>query len=225
MIHNGGRGIAIYYPLFFNDTQLSPSPTLNILGLSFVICNLNWKLHISSLAKTASMKLGVLSRLRQFYSPPQLLTLYRGLIRPCMEYVSHVWGGSTHTALLNRVESKTFRLINSSPLTDCIQSLSHRRNVASLALFYRYFHANCSSDLANCVPPLLPRPYCTRLASSSQPYSIQLSNERVNQYFQSFIPFSGKLWNSLPASVFPPAYDLNCFKREVSRHLSPSFGA
>ena len=142
-----------------------------------------------------------------------------------MEYASHVWGGSTHIALLNRVEAKAFRLINSSPLTDCLQPLSHRRNVASLALFYRYFHANCSSDLANCVPPLLPRPYCTRLASSSQPYSVHLSNARVNQYFQSFIPFSGKLWNSLPASVFPPAYDLNCFKREVSRHLSPSFGA
>ena len=56
------------YPLFFNDTQPSPSPTLKILGLSF-ICNLNWKLHISYLANTASMKLGVLSRLRQFFSP------------------------------------------------------------------------------------------------------------------------------------------------------------
>ena len=72
----------------------SPSPTLNILGLSFT-CNLNWKLHIS-LAKTASMKLGVLSRLCQFYSPPQLLTLYRGFILPYMEYASHVWGGFTH---------------------------------------------------------------------------------------------------------------------------------
>ena len=91
------------------------------------------------LAKTASMKLGVLSRLRQYYSPPHLLTLYRGLILPCMEYASHVWGGSTHTALLNRVESKAFRLINSSFLTDCFQPLSHRRNVASLALFYCYF--------------------------------------------------------------------------------------
>ena len=191
MIHNGGRGIAIYYPLFFNDTQLSPSPTLNILGLSFVICNLNWKLHISSLAKTASMKLGVLSRLRQFYSPPQLLTLYRGLIRPCMEYASHVWGGSTHTALLNRVESKACRLINSSPLTDCLQPLSHCRNIASLALFYRDFNANCSADLANCIPSLLQRPRCTRLASSSHPYSVHLCNARVNQNPQSFIPF---LW-------------------------------
>ena len=77
------------YPLFFNDTQLSPS-TLKILGLSFT-CNRNWKLLISSLAKTASMKLSVLSRLCQFYSPPQLLTLYRGLICTCLEYASHVW--------------------------------------------------------------------------------------------------------------------------------------
>ena len=60
------------YPFFFNATQLSPS-TLNILGLSYT-SNLNWKLHISSLDKTASMNLGVLSRLRQFYSPPQLYT-------------------------------------------------------------------------------------------------------------------------------------------------------
>ena len=170
------------------------------------------------------MKLGVLSHLRQFYSPPQLLTLYRGLIRPCMEYASHVWGGSTHTALLNRMESKAFRLINSAPLSDCLQLLSHRRYVASLALFYSYFHANCSSDLANCVPPLLPRPRCTILAFSSHPYSVHPSNATVNKYSESFIPFSGKLWNSLPASIFPSAYDLNCLKREVSRHSFHSFG-
>ena len=43
-----------------------------------------------------------------------------------------------------------------------------------------------------------------------------LSNERVNQYLHSFIPYTGKLWNFLPLSVFPPAYDLNSFKRGVS---------
>ncbi|MPC25355.1 hypothetical protein E2C01_018463 [Portunus trituberculatus] len=32
----------------------------------------------------------------------------------------------------------------------------------------------------------------------------------------------GKLWNSLPASVFPSSLDLNSLKREVSRHLSHS---
>ena len=145
---------------------------------------------------------------------------------PPMYVVCFICLGRLHSysSLLNRVESKAFCLINSSPLTDCLQPLSHRRNVASLALFYRYFHVNCSSDLAKCVPPLFPRPRCTRLASSSHPYSVHLSNARVNLYSQSFFPFFGKLWNSLPASIFPPAYDLNCFKREVSRHLSHCLG-
>ena len=79
------------------------------------------------------------------------LSLYRDLILPCMEYGSHVWGGLTHTVLLNMVESKAFRLINSPPLTECLDSLSHRRNVASI--FYRYFHADCSSEHANCMLP------------------------------------------------------------------------
>ncbi len=99
------------------------------------------------------MKLGVLCRLRQFFSSYQMLTLYRGLIRPCMEYASHVWGGSTHTALLHRVEPKAFRLINSPPLTDCLQTVEHRHSVASLSIFYRYFHGYCFSELANCMPP------------------------------------------------------------------------
>ena len=180
------------YPLFFNNTQLSPSSTLDILGLSFTK-SLNWKSHISSLAKTASMKLGVLWRLRPFFSPYQLLTLYRGLIRPCIEYASHIWGGSTHTALLNKVESKAFRLINSPPLTDCLQSLNVRRNVASLSIFYRYFHGYCSSELANCMPP----PSC---GLAAQDYLLSLtpilSNSLMQELTSIFIPSSLSLVSS-----------------------------
>ena len=43
------------YPLFFNDTQLPLSSTLNTLDLSFIE-NLCWQFHISSLAKSASKK-------------------------------------------------------------------------------------------------------------------------------------------------------------------------
>ena len=48
------------YPLYFDDIYLSPSSTTNILGLSFTK-SLNWKSHISSLAKSASKNLGVMS--------------------------------------------------------------------------------------------------------------------------------------------------------------------
>ena len=95
-------------------------------------------------------------------------------------------GGSTHTALLYKVESKVFRLINSLPLTDCLDFLSHRRNIASLPIFYRYFHAACSSEFANCMPSQLSRPRCTRRSTSSHPYSVHLPNARVNLYLHSF---------------------------------------
>merc|ERR1712035_79188 len=127
--------------------------------------------------------------------------------------MGHVWGGSTHTVLLDRVESKAFRLINSPPLTDCLQPLLFRRNVANLSIFYRYFHANCSSELANCMPPPLMRPRCTRLSTLSHPYTVQTPYTRVDQYLHSFIPFTGKLWNT----------PFICISYKTVYFLSPSY--
>ncbi len=146
------------YPLFFDNTQLSSSSTLNILGLSY-IQNLNWKLYIS-LTKSASSKLGVLYRLRQFLFPAQLMSIYRSFVCPRMEYAPHVWGGSTHTALLDRVESKAYRNFSSPYLTDNFLPHKFRRQVASLSIFYRYFHSECFSELANCMP--LPSPVASQ---------------------------------------------------------------
>ncbi len=92
-------------------------------------------------------------------------------------------------------------------------------NVASLSIFYRYFHTNCSSELVNCIPPPLPRSRCTRFSSQAHPYTIQIPYAGVNHYLFPFFPYTGKLWNSLPASVFPTAYDLNAFKSGVSRFI------
>jgi hypothetical protein len=203
------------YNIFFENTQLKPSPLLNILGVSFSR-DLSWKDHIISLSKSASKRLGVLRRLQNFFTPPQLLALYRGVVRPCMEYASHVWGGSTHTARLEKVESKAFRLIHSPPLTDSLQSLSARRTVASLSLYYRYYNGHCSSELSSRMPPSLRRARTTRLSTQSHPFSVQLSDPRLNRYSLSYMYTTGKVWNTLPSSIFPPSYDLHTFKRRVA---------
>ena len=106
-----------------------------------------------------------------------------------------VW--STHTELLNKIESKAFCLTDSLPLTDCFQTLTLCHNVASLTIFYRYFHANCSFELANCMLPSLPQPRRTWFSTHSHPYSVHLPYARVNQYLHSFFPSTDKLWNSL----------------------------
>jgi len=115
------------------------------LGLS-ISSNLTWKLHINSIAKHASQKLGFLSRARGYFSPSQLLTIYKSETRPSLKYFSHVWGGAPISSLylLDRVQSKATRLINNLNLTNSLQSLSNHRLVADLSIFYHFFHGHCS---------------------------------------------------------------------------------
>ena len=61
-----------------------PPPNSILFGLSFTKY-VHYKFHISTLANSASMKLGVLRHLRQYFSSPKMLTLYRVLIRPWMK--------------------------------------------------------------------------------------------------------------------------------------------
>ncbi len=59
------------------------------------------------------------------------MSIYRGLVRPRMEYASHMWQFSMDTALLDKVKTKTLRLIISPPLTDNLLPLKFRRHVPS----------------------------------------------------------------------------------------------
>jgi hypothetical protein len=205
------------YNIFFENTQLNPSAVLNILGVSFSR-DLTWKDHVVSLTKQASKRLGVLRRLQRFFTSDQLLALYKGIVRPCMEYASHIWGYSppSHTVLLDRVEARAFRIINDPVLTNCLQSLSTRRIVASLSLFYRYYNGHCSSELSNRLPPPLRRVRATRLSIQSHPFSVQLVNPRLDRCARSFIYKTSGVWNTLPPNVFPTSFDLHTFKRRVS---------
>merc|ERR1712121_39298 len=104
------------YSINFEDVEIAPLTSINVLGLE-INSNLSWRNPIESMAKSASKKLGVLFRCHSFFSSAELLQLYVGLIRPCLEYCSHVWGGSPFTRILDRVEAKAFRLVNDARLT------------------------------------------------------------------------------------------------------------
>ena len=201
-----------------NGHKLDISSSFTQLGLS-VSSNLTWKPHIISIAKHASQKLGFLSRARGYFSPSQLLTIYKSQIRPSLEYCSHVWGGAPKSSLnlLDRVQSKAIRLINNPNLINSLQSLSHRRLVADLSIFYRYFHGHCSQEIKNIIPDPMRRVRTTRSSTHSHPFQVTLPNPRTLAHKSSFIPRTSQLWNSLPPTTFPESYNLSSFKSNVNK--------
>lgn len=179
-LHN----LPMTYPLFFHNIQLFPS-TINILQ------NLNLKFHISSPAKSTSLRLGILYCLHQ----------------SALVWSMHLWyeGAPPPTNLLDRVELKSLSHQLPSPCWSLLP-LRFFYNVLLLFSFCWDFHADYCSELANCIPSLLWKPHCTWLHSSSSMLSKSLM--LVDQQLHFFILFGGKLWNSLSLFIFPLTYKL-----------------
>jgi hypothetical protein len=208
----------------FGADTLDLSDSVNILGLTFN-SSMSWFSHISNLARSASKKISALFKVRQYFTDEQLLAIYKGYIRPCIEYCSHVWGGSSATRLLERVELRAMRLINSAHLRNSLDSLSLRRTVGALTIFYRYYHGYCADELAARMPPPVRQTgHRTRGATASHDWTVEISNQRIACYDTSFFPAVSRLWNSLPSHIFPRSLnfsklDLQAFKCSVCTYL------
>ena len=89
----------------------------------------------------------------KFLSPEAAFYLFKSTIRPCMEYYCHVWADapSYYLELLDKLQKRICRTFRPS-LAASLEPLAHRRNIASLSLFYRYYFGRCSSELAQLVP-------------------------------------------------------------------------
>ena len=97
-----------------------------------------------------------------------------------MEYCCHVWSGgdNCYLELLDKVQKRICSMVGPS-LTDSCEPLAHRRNLASLRLFYRYYFVSYSDRLNDFSVTIL------RCYKES-----------------SFFPCTARLWNSLPLECF-----------------------
>lgn len=75
------------------------------------------------------------------YKERPLLPLCR-VCTPCVE------GSNLHSSIGWSSQTRTFQLIRSSPLTECLLSLAFWHTNTSLSIFSSYFHGNYSSELA-----------------------------------------------------------------------------
>ena len=157
-----------------DGSVLEEKSSFKMLGLTF-FSNLDWVSYIISIAKTASKKIGALIRSMKFFSSEVALYLYKSTIRPCMEYCCHVWAGvpSCYLGLLDKLHKRICRTVGPS-LAASLEPLAHRRNVASLSLFYRYYIGRCSSELAQLVPLPFSRDRPTRYSDRLHDFSVTI---------------------------------------------------
>ena len=71
------------------DGSVLEEKNFKMLGLTFS-SKLDWGSYITSVAKTASKKIGALIRSVKLLSPEVALYLCIATIRPCMKYCCHV---------------------------------------------------------------------------------------------------------------------------------------
>ena len=189
-----------------------------MLGLTFS-SKLDWASYIISVAKTAFKKIGTLVCSMKFLSPEVVLYVYKSTIWPCMEYYCHVycchvWAGapSCYLELLDKVQK--YMTVGSS-----LATLPHRRNIASLSLFYRYYFGRCSSELADLVPLPYSRGRSICYSDRFNDFSVTIPTCYKDVNISSFFPRTAKLWNTLLIECFPLTYDLSGFKSRINRHL------
>ena len=178
----------------FQTTSVSVTDSLELLGM-ILKANLNFGSHIESKAQTAAKKLGILNKVKKYFRPGQLLTLYKAQVRSCMEYCSHLWDGSAiyQLAALDSIKRRAKRLIGYEKLVKTgLQSLDHRRKVAYLLVFHKLYFGECAQEFRELIPPSPFFHRSSRRTAGYRPYLVDIPH--ISPSSSSFHHFS--LWTS-----------------------------
>ena len=122
--------------------------------------------------------------------------------------------------MLDKIQKLIFSSVGTS-LAASLKTLAHRRNVASVSLFFRYYSDRSSSELE--LVDLVPRPHSRERSTTYSnrlhdfPVNIRRSYEDI--HVNNFFLHTAGLWNYFPAECFHWTCDPNGFMSRVKRYI------
>ena len=201
--------------LYLDNSPLSSSPSLKILGVTFDT-RLTFETQIRSMASSASQKVGIVRKGFGVFQDDNINKVsFTFFLLPVLEYCAAVWSSAAecHLKLLDRVLSRVRFLCTEADLVN----LAHRRSVGALCLLYKIF-MNSDHPFHTFLPELYVPVRSTRYATIAHRHSLQPIRFRTAQFGRCFLPSTVSLWNALPDDVFEGG-TLQSFKSRVSRFL------
>ena len=224
--------------VIFSNKKLKSKPKIQLKGELieqvsshkhlgvFLSQDMKWTTHIDHSVKKVKKKLGLLRRQSRNLLNRQKIDIYKTIIRPVFEYGSALFDncsisnslkleGCQRTAALictgamKRTESKLLMRVLGW------ESLSDRRKISKLTLFYKITQNGSPSYLFRCLPPPSdPQAYNLRGRNTS----IKPIKCRLVAYKGSFFPDCISIWNKLPNST-KNAVNIVSFKKEIYQHF------
>jgi hypothetical protein len=174
--------------------------------------------------KKACSHLFLLRQVKHLLDRYSLIRIYFAFIRPVLEYGDVVWGNCTkkESDLLESVQIETGRIITPLRCNSSSQKLYHelewetlenRQNKHKLILFYKILNGLTPAYLYELVQPYLPRQSGYDLRNENNTFHPPFS--RTSSFYDSFIPFTIRLWNTLPLTI-TESPSLNIFKNRLT---------
>ncbi|VEN37263.1 unnamed protein product [Callosobruchus maculatus] len=117
--------------------------------------------------------------------------------------------------LLDTIQKVAIRLIDTASLKKDLHSLEHRKRVADLPLFYRFYHGRYSSELFQIITPRAVRKRNTREALRAHPCQAEVRTTWTSLLQHSFLWRTSALWYKLPENLSPDGCNLKRFKYTI----------
>lgn len=150
----------IYPPININNSMIESVNKYKLLGL-IITDDLTWNNHTNEICNKANKRLYYLILLRRAgLSQQDLMTYYKQIIRPVLEYCCQVWHNNlskTQSDKIENIQDRAIKIISSAPNNGCVvndlESLKTRRE----KLCIKYF--NKIRTKQHILSDLLPKEY------------------------------------------------------------------
>jgi hypothetical protein len=217
----------LHRPVSLNNVPVTRVEHHKHLGLT-LSKDLTWKVHVNEISDKAVRRLGILRSLKYKLNKRSLEKIYKGLIRPILEYGDIVWHNSGHTLdCLEKVQMNAARIVTGATAKSSSEGLynetsweplADRRAFHRLVEFYKILNDKAPTYLKELLPEQVNQRTTYMLRNRG---NLDIPRTRLNCLTNSFFPSAARSWNELSQEI-KSLPTVNAFKNRHASQLSKS---